>query len=146
MISIFDRLVACLFSKNEVRQRREEFIQDSSSYDSNPNRKVESAYGAIDTKATAILQHVSIMIAVSGLLFSNTGGFFKWAFGIETVLYVVLTLFCLRLFMPQYHNVNSSSVEEDVVAKEAILDIAAKFTFLISAILIILVLIKLVTG
>jgi hypothetical protein len=48
--------------------------------------------------------------------------------------------------MPQYHNVNSSSVEEDVVAKEAILDIAAKFTFLISAILIILVLIKLVTG
>ncbi|MFZ3310303.1 MAG: hypothetical protein WA280_13145, partial [Xanthobacteraceae bacterium] len=65
--------------------------------------------------------------------------------GIETLVYVILALFCLRLFMMQHHSGQFSDTQ-NVVAREAMLDVVAKFTFLISIFLVGTVLLELVMG
>ena len=144
IISKFDALVLRSLSATELRERDEEFRKDANNYGDALTRSVYEAYDSIDTKATAILQHVSIMIAVTGILYSQTTGtFFKSLFGIETLLYVILALFCLRLFMMQHHSGQFSDTQ-NVAAREAILDIVAKFTFLVSIVLVGTILLELV--
>ena len=83
------------------------------------------------------------MIAVTGALYSWTSvAFLKLLFGVETLLYVLLAVFCLRLFMAQDHSVSLSDTQ-NVVMREALLDLTAKLTFFVSIILIGTVLIEL---
>ena len=139
----FDQLVLQYLASDELQQRKQEFEEEIGRYDTNQNKMVNDAYDAVDTKATAVLQHVSIMIAVTGVLFSQAGVWFKWLFGTEMLLYVVLALFCLRLLMVQHHSGQFSDIQ-NAAAKEAILDLTAKLTFVISVVLIITVLAELV--
>lgn len=145
MISKFDALMMRSVSSAELTQRDKEFRVEATQYGNAINRSIYDAYESIDTKATAILQHVSIMIAVTGILYSQTTpSLFKWLFGIETLIYVVLALFCLRLFMMQHHS-HQLSDTQNVVAREVFLDVVAKFTFLVSVFLVGTVLLELVT-
>jgi hypothetical protein len=143
VISQFDRQVLRFLTSDELQQRKQEFEDEVGRYDSNLNKMINDAYDAVDTKATAVLQHVSIMIAVTGVLFSQAGVRFRWLFGTEMLLYVVLALFCLRLLMAQHHSGQFSDIQ-NAAAKEAILDLTAKLTFIISVALIITVLAELV--
>ncbi len=136
MISKFDALTLRSSTDEDLRQREKEFMAEALLYNNTVNRSVNEAYDSIDAKATAILQHVSIMIAVSGLLYTQaTSSVFRFFFMGEMLLYVVLALFCLRLLMAQ-HMSPSYSETKNVVAKEAVLDLTAKFTFLISVALV----------
>jgi hypothetical protein len=144
MISTFDTLTLRLISENELIRREAESTSEIHSYDNAPNKFIRGAYASVDTKATAVLQHVSIMIAVTGILYSQANGpVFKLLFGAETLLYVVLALFCLRLLMAQHHSPRFGE-SKNVAAKEATLELTAKLTFLISVLLIITVLVELV--
>jgi hypothetical protein len=139
MISKFDALTLRSSTDEDLQQREKEFREEAGLYGNAVNMSVNEAYDSIDAKATAILQHVSIMIAVSGLLYSQAASvFFRFSFIGEMLLYVVLALFCLRLLMAQ-HMSPSYSDTKNVVAKEAVLDLTAKFTFLISVALILTV-------
>jgi hypothetical protein len=136
MVSRFDSIVLRSVSDEELQNRDKEFVRDAGLYSNTMNRSIYEAYDSIDTKATAILQHVSIMIVATGFLYSLTSvTFLKILFGAETLLYVVLALFCLRLFMHQNHSKDLSETM-NVVARESILDLTAKLTFLISLFLI----------
>lgn len=129
-------------SKEELARRDGDFKRDDTT--SVLGRAIYNAYDSIDTKATAILQHVSIMIAVTGILYSWTEvSFFKTLFGLETLSYVLLAILCLRLFMEQSHS-DQFSDTENVVAREALLDLVAKLTFLVSLFLIGTVIVELV--
>ena len=144
MISKFDALTLRLMLDGELKQREAEFGSEVSSYDSSFAKFIRDSYASVDTKATAVLQHVSIMIAVTGILYSQANGpVFKGLFGLETLLYVVLALFCLRLLMVQHHS-KVFGETKNVAAKEATLELTAKLTFLISVLLIITVLVELV--
>jgi hypothetical protein len=144
MISGFDALILRLTPDGELKNREKESSSEVHSYDSSLSKFIRDAYASVDIKATAVLQHVSIMIAVTGILYSQANGpVFKWLFGAETLLYVVLALFCLRLLMAQHHAPNFGETT-NVAAKEATLELTAKFTFLISILLIITVLVELV--
>jgi hypothetical protein len=145
MISKFDALVLYFVPDSQLKQREEEFWTEMGSLSSDSKKAIYEAYDSIDTKATAVLQHVSIMIAVTGILYSQASRAFKWFFGTETLVYVILALFCLRLLMVQHHSSNFGDTK-NVVAKEALLDVTAKLTFLISIVLIATVLIELVVG
>jgi len=142
MISGFDRLILSVFSKDSLRKRDEEFKYEDPS--SPLTKAIYEAADSVDTKATAVLQHLSIMIAVTALLLSQVGaGFFMWLFAIEALLYIALALCCLRLFMDQTLSTSFSSTQ-NVTTKEAILEFTAKATFFVSVILVFSVLIKLV--
>jgi hypothetical protein len=144
MISKFDALTLRFIPDNRLQRREAEFSKETSIYDNNFSRAIHDAYGSIDTKATAVLQHVSIMIAVTGILYSQaSAAIFKWLFGAKTLLYVVLALFCLRLLMAQHHSPIFGEAM-NVAAKEATLDLTAKLTFLVSIVLIITVVVELV--
>jgi hypothetical protein len=140
MIRAVDGLILRIFlSDSDLSERNEEFIHETGDYDSNKSTIVRDTYGTIDVKATAVLQHVSIMIAVSGLLYSQAASkFFRFGFSGEMLLYVILALFCLRLLMVQ-HVSPSYSDAQNVVAKEAVLDLTAKLTFMISVALVLTV-------
>jgi hypothetical protein len=141
-ITWFDGAALCLISKEDMEKRDQDFRNQDSS--SPLGKAVYEAYDSVDTKATAILQHVSIMIAVTGALYSWTStAFLKLLFGIETLLYVSLAVCCLRLFMAQDHSASLSDTK-NVVVRETLLDLTAKLTFFVSIILIGTVLIELV--
>ena len=135
MISKFDALTLRSSSDEDLQKRDKEFRDEIPLYANTVNRSVNEAYDSIDTKATAILQHVSIMIAVSGVLYSQAASFLRFFFVSEMLLYIILTLSCLRLLMMQ-HLSPSYSGTQNVVAKEAVLDLTAKLTFLISVALV----------
>ena len=145
IIRKFDVLILRVFlSGDDLRARDKEFNDEVGHYDNNLNTMIHDAHDSIDTKTTAVLQHVSIMIAVSGVLYSQAASsLFRYIFIAETLLYVVLTLFCLRLLMAQTHSSNFSDTQ-NATAKEAVLDLTAKFTFLISVALILTVMAELV--
>jgi hypothetical protein len=139
MISKFDALTLRPSTAKDLRQREKEFRDEASLYGNAVTRAVYEAYDSIDAKATAILQHVSIMIAVSGVLYSQAASsLFRFLFIGEMLIYIVLALFCLRRLMAQ-HMSPSYSDTLNVVAKEAVLDLTAKLTFLISVALILTV-------
>jgi hypothetical protein len=139
MISVFDRAAIWSQSDNDLIGRETEFRNDIARYTDNGRKSINEAYDSIDTKATAILQHVSIMIAVSGVLYSTaTPKFLQVIFVCEMLLYVGLALCCLRLFMTQ-HMSPTRSETFNVVAKEAFLDLTAKITFLVSIALVLTV-------
>jgi hypothetical protein len=140
MISRFDSLTLRLVSSRELREREEEFRTETPV----ASKAIYEAYDSVDTKTTAVLQHVSIMIAVTGILYSQTGSLlFKWFFGLETLCYVLLALLCLRLLMSQHHSPTFPDTM-NVAAKEATLDLTAKLTFLVSVFLIGTVVLELV--
>ena len=124
MISKFDALTLRSSSDEDLQKRDKEFRDEIPLYANTVNRSVNEAYDSIDTKATAILQHVSIMIAVSGVLYSQAASFLRFFFVSEMLLYIILTLSCLRLLMMQ-HLSPSYSGTQNVVAKEAVLDLTA---------------------
>jgi hypothetical protein len=137
---LFRRLVS-----HEIPKRTKDLSDEVRSYDSPATRQIYEAYDAIDTKAAAILQHVSIMTAVAGVLFQTTeSALFKLIFGFETSLYIILALFCLRLLMVHHLGPHLSD-QSDVAAKEALLALTSKFTFLISVILVVVVIAELVS-
>jgi hypothetical protein len=139
MISTFDTLTRRSSTEEDFRQREKEFRDETSLYGNAVTRSVNEAYDSIDTKSTAILQHVSIMIAVSGVLYTQaTKSLFQYLFIGEMLLYVLLALFCLRLLMTQHISSSYDDVQ-NVVAKESFLDLTAKLTFLISVALVITV-------
>jgi hypothetical protein len=139
MISTFDTLTRRSSTEEDFRQREKEFRDETSLYGNAVTRSVNEAYDSIDTKSTAILQHVSIMIAVSGVLYTQaTKSLFQYLFIGEMLLYVLLALFCLRLLMTQHISSSYDDVQ-NVVAKESFLDHTAKLTFLISVALVITV-------
>jgi hypothetical protein len=139
MIAKFDFLSRLSCSNEELQKRDKEFRSEVTLYNNLNTKAVYEAYDSIDTKATAVLQHVSIMIAVSGVLYSQAASkIFQMLFIGEMLLYIVLALFCLRLLMPQ-HVSPSYSETQNVVAKESVLDLTAKLTFLISVALILTV-------
>jgi hypothetical protein len=141
-IACFDSAALRLVSKEELEKRDRDLKNEDPN--SALGRAIYEAYDSVDTKATAILQHVSIMIAVTGVLYSWTSiALLRLLFGIETLLYVSLAVFCLRLFMVQNHS-ESLSDTENAVMREALLDITAKLTFFVSVVLIGTVIIELV--
>ena len=133
MISKPDAAVMRTITESEIKQR--EFRNEASLHNNLVNRAILEAYDSIDTKATAILRPVPIMIAATGILYSSTHGVFKIRFGFETLFYVLVTMFCLRLFMTRHHATPCSDTE-NVVMRKAILDLVSKLTFLISVILV----------
>jgi hypothetical protein len=139
MISTFDAGVLRAFGKEELQKRDKEFRAETLLYSNAQNRSVNEAYDSIDTKATAVLQHVSIMIAVSGVLYSQAvSSVFGVIFVGEMLLYIILALLCLRLLMAQHFSGKFSDTQ-NVVAKEALFDLTAKLTYLISIVLILTV-------
>jgi hypothetical protein len=138
MISTFDALTLRSATDEDLQTREKEFREEILLYSNTVNRSVNEAHDSIDTKATAILQHVSIMIAVSGVLYSQAASFLRFFFVSEMLLYIILTLYCLRLLMAQYMSPSYSDTQ-NVVAKEAVLDLTAKLTFLISVALVLTV-------
>ncbi|RTM06371.1 MAG: hypothetical protein EKK33_32745 [Bradyrhizobiaceae bacterium] len=138
MISRFDALTLRFSSDQDLKQREEEFRNEIPLYANAANRLVNEAYDSVDTKATAILQHVSIMIAVSGLLYSQAASFLRFFFVGEMLLYIILALYCLRLLMMQHVSPAYSDVQ-NAVCKEAVLDLTAKLTFLVSVALVLTV-------
>jgi hypothetical protein len=135
MIARFDALTLQSSSDVDLQKRDKEFREEVPLYANMLNRSVNEAHDSIDAKATAILQHVSIMIAVSEVLYSQAASFLRYFFVSEMLLYIILTLCCLRLLMAQ-HISSSYSDTMNVVAKEVVLDLTAKFTFLISVALV----------
>ncbi len=135
MISKPDAAVMRTIPESEIKQRDSEFRNEASLHNNLVNRAIYEAYDSIDTKATAILRPVPIMIAATGILYSSTHGVFKIRFGFETLFYVLLTMFCLGLFMTRHHATPCSDTE-NVVMRKAILDLISKLTFLISVILV----------
>jgi hypothetical protein len=136
MISGFDFVALRLQSDSALDNRETEFKRDIAHYNDIGLKSINEAYDSVDTKATAILQHVSIMIAVSGLLYSTAKNVcLQRIFVAEMLLYVGLALCCLRLFMTQ-HMAPTKAVTFNVVAKEAFLDLTAKATFLVSIALV----------
>ena len=126
MISMFDSVVLLKTTEDHLNKRLEEFNKDKTA------SKIYEAYDSIDVKATAILQHVSIMIAVTSVLFTQTDHtILKVAFVCELLFYIFLALACLRLLMAQHMSPKFHETK-DVVAKEATLDLTAKLTFLVS--------------
>ncbi len=145
MIHCIDALfLRFFFTKSLQEQSYQEFNREASLYDSNLNTLVRDTHASVDTKATAVLQHVSIMIAVSGLLYTQaTNAILKGIFIAEMLLYVILTLFCLRLLMVQSPSPNFSEIS-DAAAKQLLLDMTAKLTFVISIALSVTVLVEVV--
>jgi hypothetical protein len=126
MINKFDAVVLLTTTDDDLNHRLGEFNKDKTA------SKIYEAYDSIDAKATAILQHVSIMIAVTSLLFSLAAyPILKVTFVCELLFYIVLALTCLRLFMTQHMSPKFHETK-NVVAKEAVLDLTGKFTFLVS--------------
>ena len=73
MISRFDALTLRSSTKEDLSEREKEFREEATLHGNAVNMTINEAYDSIDAKATAILQHVSIMIAVSGILYSSIG-------------------------------------------------------------------------
>jgi hypothetical protein len=138
MISNFDSLTLRSSTEDDLQKRDKEFRDEISVYGNAVIRAVNEAQDSIDAKATARLQHVSIMIAVSGLLYSQAVSFLRFFFAGEMLLYIILALYCLRLLMAQQLSPAHSDTQ-NVVAKEAMLDLTAKITFLISVALVLTV-------
>jgi H+/Cl- antiporter ClcA len=139
MISTFDALTRRSSTAEDLRQRAKEFRDEAQLRGNAITRSVNEAYDSIDVKSTAILQHVSIMIAVSGVLYTRAArSLFKYLFIGEMLLYVVLALFCLRLLMTQHISSSYDDVQ-NVAAKESFVDLTAKLTFLISVALVLTV-------
>jgi len=136
MISKFDDLTLRAIHSSDLQNRENEFNSEAQLLGNATNRLANQTRNSVDTKATAVLQHVSIMIAISGLLYTqSTPTPIKLLFVTEMLLYVALALCCLRLLMTQ-SMLPSSSDGRNVVAKEAFFDLTAKFTYFISIILV----------
>ncbi len=117
--------------------------------DSNPARVISSSLTTTDARSTAILQHVSIMIAVCGLLYSQSdkGSCFRFVFAVELFCYVLLTLFCLRLLLDRSGNdrENRPDLQKEALWKEKVQYITGQLTFLITVALAITVLFKVIS-
>lgn len=142
MMRFADTQILRIFAEDEVAKRVDELSAEIHNYDSSPTKIVRDVYGSIDTKATAVLQHVSVMIAISGVLYSSASALFvRVVFAIEMLLYVALALVCLRLLMSQHFS-STFDERQDAVARQAVFDITAKFTFLVSIALIVMVVVE----
>jgi hypothetical protein len=58
---------------------------------------IDEATGDLDAKASALLNHISIMIAITTFLFSRMQGIFGVLIGIEFIVYLALAILCLRV-------------------------------------------------
>jgi len=64
----------------------------------NADDKVQTLLSGVETKSGVLLTHVSMMIAITGLMLSvrDSGGAYDMVLGVELVLYLLLALFCIR--------------------------------------------------
>ena len=143
LISFIDGITLRI-SAEQLNERSKKTQLLVGGYDSGPARFVRDSFASIDAKATAVLQHVSIMIAVSGILYTQaTGKFFGFLFALEMLIYVVLAVFCLRLLMTKYVPGATSEID-DTLAKDAVFDAVAKLTYFLSLVLVVTVVLELV--
>ena len=134
LVEGFDFLAKLLLPKTELKEWRQDLNKDFKEYGSPNTEFVYQAFDSIDTKTTAVLQHVSIMIAVSGVLFTQSTGAIRIIFGLEMIVYIFLTLFLLRFLMRQ-HSFSEDDLWE-VARREMLLDLTTQTTFLTSLCLI----------
>ncbi len=132
LISLTDRLLLCAIAAKDLTDREHEINREANAHDTKIAKLIYEALDSIDTKATAVLQHVSIMIAVSGALYAKADSkFFQIIFVSEMLVYVLMALLCLRLLMTQ-HVSTDFNPSKDTVAKEAIMDLTSKLTFAVT--------------
>lgn len=145
LIAALDRFLMRFISSEEIDKRDRELTREVGVYDQNRTKIVYEGHDSVDTKSTAILQHVSIMIAIASLLFSQSAKPLKWIFGFEAILYVLIALCCLRLFMAQELS-GTLNDTQGLVAKEALFDRIAKITFIVTIAMVITFAAELVVG
>ncbi len=138
---MFDRAISALIDEKKLAGARRDFENEP---ETPLNRAVYETLATVDTKATAVLTHVSVMLAAAGVLYSQTTGFLRYMFGAELVAYVVMTLCCLRLIMIPY--LDEEPTSNEAVRREAILDGTARFTFFISVIFAVTFVAELIFG
>jgi hypothetical protein len=144
MIVVFDAPFS--LSKGKLDADEKAFRGEALLRGNATNDTVNGAHDAIDAKSAAILTHVSVMIAVSGILGTQSASsVIALLFVVEMLLYVVLALFCLRLLMMQDILPNESNTF-NAVAKETVLELTAKLTFLISIGLVLTVVVELIAN
>jgi hypothetical protein len=137
LISLFDRLLLCAITAKDLDDREHELKRESNTHDTKIAKLIYDALDSIDTKATAVLQHVSIMIAVSGALYTKADSkAFQIIFISEMLVYVLMALLCLRLLMTQCVS-SDFEASKDAVAKEAIMDLTSKLTFVVTLALVV---------
>ena len=143
LISLADNLFRLLIANGRLPERERSLNQQAQIYGNSVTMAVRDSYASVDAKSAAILQHVSIMIAVSGLLYSQASiapTFAKIFLG-EMLVYIFLALFCLRLLMGKnLYQTNSETL--NVVAKDALVDVTAQLTFLVTIILVTTVIVE----
>jgi hypothetical protein len=148
VLSWFDRAISLIVGSSIDTVDLTELKNREGAADSNPARVLSSSLNSTDVRSTAILQHVSIMIAVCGLLYSQSenGSCFRFVFAIELLCYVLLTLFCLRLLLDRSGNDQQErpDLQKEALWKEKVQYRTGQLTFLVTVALAITVIFKVI--
>lgn len=127
----FDWLLS-LISRQSIKTMKVEDLRARPA-DNEPARVLSESLNATDSRATAVLQHLSIMVALCGILYSqpDSGSTIKFVFVTELFMYLLLTLCCLRLLVDRstYVIFEGRDLEKEALWKEKILYLTVQCTF-----------------
>jgi len=100
-------------------------------------------YSAIDAKTSALLTHISILIAAVSIFYSNavSGTFYRHLLGIELLWYLLATIVCLRcvrLSIPPVSETASHKIYDyvEIIKRRSMLLLASDMTIVATVALI----------
>ena len=111
--SLLDRVIAADVSRATVALD----VSEAGAYNASPAiQEMNTEFTALDTKASALVSHLSIMIAAVSILHASAGGIWlKRVFLAEIIFYAVTLLIILRVVYYSYYSeisLDSSGVSD----------------------------------
>lgn len=94
---------------------------------------IDAATEDLDAKATALLTHISILVAGLLVMYSNGSGYFKLLILVELCLYLILAILCLRVIRFVFTYLHSNHMNEDSVYTMEFIKRGVVYNFISSA-------------
>lgn len=153
MYDLVDKVFKTLLSLNEEDERKFADVRK----DINHINHILHDMVIIDTKSSALLTHVSVMLAVViGMLFTligpkESGSILAYMLKIEMVAYAVVAMVllrCLDIMGPQFRKLRNEMREidaqyhQEIIVRRAIYQLMSRVVFILTVVLVLITFLK----
>lgn len=153
MYDLVDKVFKTLLSLNEEDERKFADVRK----DINHINHILHDMVIIDTKSSALLTHVSVMLAVViGMLFTligpnESGSFLAYLLKIEMVAYAVVAMVllrCLDIMGPPFRKLRNEMREidaqyhQEIIVRRAIYQLMSRVVFILTVVLVLITFLK----
>lgn len=146
LVTLLDPLLKKCMGLGDTEANASQMIRRHKQLNSPAGGAAAQSYSTSDAKNTALLTHVSIMIAICGLLFSQEQSqAFVWIYGLEIVAYLLIAICCMRGLMSSKLP-NHTEYFADAHFKETLFNKCALWAILLTIILAAAVVFEVISG